>query len=506
MYLVGVDIGTTHCKAGLCDREGTLVASAHRPTPTQIDGAGAAFYDPDALWTTVAATIRDVAAQRPAAQIAAIGIASMAETGLLIDRRTGAARTHLLPWFDRRPAAHAEQIARESDRFARFCRTGQYPSFKSGLAKLLWLRAMQRHILDGATWLSTADYIAYRLTGELATDYTLAARTYAFRIDRKTWDQDWLTQWGLAADLFPAVYPSGVPIGGVAADPARQIGLTPGTPVAIAGHDHVCAAFGVGAIEPASVFDSLGTAETLIGTLHEHPLAAREYESGLTYGCHVVADRLYWMGGLSASGGSVEWLRTLLDADRLSYDELSALVAEAGQQPTGILYIPYLLGSGTPHPDPHARGAFVGLSAGHARAHVAKAVLEGVAYELEYIRRAAERGTGSPIATLIAAGGGTRNHHWMQIKADVGGCRLVVPGIEEATVLGAALVAGVGCRLYGDAVAPGQTARRHEAVTFLPDQARHQIYQRLYEHGYLPLQQPLRQIYAHLAAMGAQPA
>jgi xylulokinase len=446
--------------------------------------------------------INDVACNIAPKEIAAVGVASMAETGLLLDRRTGTARTPMLPWFDRRPTAYAAQIAQAGDRYERFCATGQYPSFKSTLAKLLWLRERDHSITNGAVWLSAADYIAYRLTGVFATDPTLAVRTYAFRVDGRDWDHDWLRQWGLAADLFPPVLSSGTPVGGVS-DHGAQLGLSPGTPVGIAGHDHVCAAFAVGAAVPGTAFDSMGTAEALVGAIGARVLGQPAYNSGLTYGPHVVPDLGYWMGGLSAAGGSVEWFRALLSDPPLPYEALDQLLAAAGDDPTGIVYVPYLLGSGTPHPDPLATGAFIGLRAEHGRADLAKAVLEGMAYELEFIRRTAEHGTGVPIGSLVAAGGGARNRHWLQIKADVHGCTIRVPHIAEATALGAALLAGLGAGVYADAAAA--TCQTYQAAaTVFPNDARHQIYRSVYQQAYLPLQAPLRQLSHTLAHQRAQ--
>lgn len=493
MQLLGVDVGTTHCKAGLFGADGTVRALAHRATPTRHASDGSAFYDPDELWTTIAAAMYEVAACTTDEPVAAIGIASMAETGLLIDRRTGAARTPFIPWFSTAANSAAEQIAREADLWERFRATGQYPSFKSALAKLVWLRSRQPDITDGAIWLSVADYVVYRMTGALATDYTLAARTYAFVLGERHWDDDWLRQWGLTAAVFPQAHPSGVPIGALAAEHAR-LGLKPGIPVAIAGHDHLCAALAAGVTDANTVFDSIGTAETLIGSVPERQLGSAEYESGLGYGPHVVAERLYWMGGLSAAGGSVEWLRAALGDPPLSYDQFQSLVDTAGPEPTGIVYFPYLLGSGTPHPDASVKGAFVGLTAKHGRAQLAKAVLEGTAFEMEYIRRAARHATGTPMTTLRVAGGGTRNPHWMQIKADVGGCRCEVLPIAEATVLGAALLAGIGCGVYPDATAATKAITPQATDTFVPDDRRHQQYRHLYEHTYLPLQGPLRSL------------
>ena len=347
-------------------------------------------------------------------------------------------------------------------------------------------------MLDGAVWLSAADYIAYRLTGTFGTDPSLAGFTFAFRVDRRTWDADWLREWHLSPDLFPPVNPSGTPVGGVRSEVAVSLGLAPEIPVAVCGHDHVTAAFAMNVTSPGKVFDSMGTAETLIGALPERRLTEDDFHSGLTYGCHVARGRGYWLGGLSASGGSVEWLRRQLNDQPLSYDEINALLSRARPEPTEILYFPYLLGSGPPHTDPLVRGALIGLSSFHGRADLIKAVLEGAVYEVEFIRQAGEQFTGQPIPVLVAAGGGTRNRAWLQIKADVLGSRIEASAEPEATLLGAALVIGIGSGLYASEAEAFAALCPNPAEVFLPDNERHAIYRRLYQQGYLGLQEALR--------------
>jgi xylulokinase len=236
----------------------------------------------------------------------------------------------------------------------------------------------------------------------------------------------------------------------------------------------------------------MGTAETLLGALPERPLTEDDFRSGLIYGCHVAHGCGFWLGSVSASGGSVEWLRAQLSHKPLSYDEIDALIASAQPKPTGILYFPYLVGSGPPHIDPLVRGAFIGLSASHGRSDLLKAVLEGTVYEVEFIRQTGEHITGQPIPVLIAAGGGTRNRPWLQIKADVSGCRIEASAEPEATLLGAALVAGIGNGLYASAAEAFDGIRLKPVEVFLPDSQRHVLYRSLYEQGYLPLQETLR--------------
>ncbi|MDX9952810.1 MAG: ROK family protein [Anaerolineae bacterium] len=465
--LLGIDIGTTHCKVGLFEADGTLLQSTARPT----------IYNPEALWSTVAEAIAETT---QGFTPAVVGIASMAETGLLVDRSTGAARSPLLAWHDRCAEAQVANLAQRNDALARFCRSGLRANAKSGLAKLLWLRE-QGADFSGAVWLSTADFIALQLTGLLATDPTLAVRTFAYDMVADAWDEPWLAQLGLDAKLFPPTLPSGVPVG-VTHSPIA--GLKTGTPVAISGHDHVCAAFAADVIEPGAVFDSMGTAETLIGALKSRPLDECDFASGFLFGPHVAPKRMFWMSSLPASGGSVEWLRGILGEERLSYAQLATLLEEAGPEPTGILYYPYLSGAGAPHADSNARAAFVGLRSGHTRAQFAKAVYEGTAYEMETIRRRAQEVLGIEMHTLIAAGGGTRNAAWLQIKADVCGCPITVLPHADATLWGAAMLAGrrSGILDAGILDAGSPSAARTQVH---PDSERHQRYRELYEKGYV---------------------
>jgi sugar (pentulose or hexulose) kinase len=488
--ILAIDIGTTHCKAGMFALDGTPRRIATRPMVTQKAASGETYFDPEALWATAATVIRKVTSS--ADSIAAVGIASMAETGLLVDRRTGAARSFLAPWFDTSAQAQADLIRRGSDPLERYLKTGLRASFKCSLAKVLWLRARDASLLDGAIWLSAADYIAYRLTGKFGTDCSLAGYTFAFRVDQRTWDSDWLREWHLSPDLFPPVNPSGTPLGGVLTDVATALEVTAGIPVAVCGHDHPTAAFAMNVTSPGRVLDSMGTAETLLGALPERPLTEEDFHSGLIYGCHVANGCGYWLGSLSASGGSVEWLRAQLSHNPLTYDEIDALLASARPDPTGILYFPYLVGSGPPHTDPLMRGAFVGLSASHGRADLLKAVLEGTVYEVEFIRQAGEHITGQPIPALVTAGGGTRSRPWLQIKADVSGCRIEASAEPEATLLGAALVAGIGSGLYAHDSEAFDRLRLKPVEVFVPDRERHAVYRRLYEQGYLQLQGALR--------------
>jgi sugar (pentulose or hexulose) kinase len=504
MLLMGIDIGTTNTKVGLFREDGTSVATASAPTVTHRDPEGFSYYDPHQMWEMIIIAIREVMVKARAGihttkhreiLIGAIGITSMAESGLLVNRQTGEPRSIFMPWFDPCSQPQADWIAQEADLFERFCVAGIHSSFKLGLPKLMWLKERDPSAFEGSVWLSASGYVAYRLSGAMAFDYSLAARTFAFDIESKAWDEDWIKSCGLDPAVFPAVYPAGTSLGVVSVDVAQSLGLTDGIQVCIAGHDHVVSSLSVGAITPEIVYDSMGTAETLVGTFENKKLGRREFESGLSYGCHVAKDRMFWMGGISASGGSVEWLRGLLGAPGLEYTEILALLAQVKQGPSGILYFPYLSGSGAPHIDGSARAAFIGLSKSHGKGDLIKAVLEGTAYQQQTIREKAQQITGREFTKLVVVGGGTRNSHWLQIKADVLNCSLRIPPIEEASLLGAALCAGIGAGIYASAEEAVTTTTSLTATHVEPDQLRHLEYRRLYELGYITLQAPLRTFY-----------
>ena len=502
MHLLGIDIGTTNCKVGLFAADGRELAIVSRPTPYRRAADGYGAYEPEGLWQTVLAALQEVlrGPEGRGEPIRAIGIASMAETGLLLDAQTGEPRTDFLPWFDDRAREHVDTSAGGVEPVERFRRTGLRPSFKYGLPKILWLREKERDVTDGALWLSAADYIAYRLTGVCGTDYTLAARTYGFRIDTKTWDEELLESLGLSPAIFPEAFPSGYPLGNVASRIRQQLNLDSEVPVAVSGHDHISAALAVGAVEPGVIYDSMGTAETLIGTLPERPLGEKEYSSGLTFGLHVVPGCMFWLGGLSSSGGSIEWMRGLLGKEPLSYQEVEAVLAEVPPGPTGIIYLPYLAGSGAPLPDQAVRGALIGLDKRHKHGEILRAVLEGTAYEMEAIRRSAQEVGGIPIDQITAVGGGTRNQIWLQLKADISGCEYFIPSLAEATLLGAALTAGFGCgALSSDDLTRIAARQRRDGKRVVPDMERHRAYRYWYENAYTRLQNPLRDYYNTLA-------
>ncbi len=493
MSLMAIDIGTTHCKVGLFNKDGIPLKTAYRIMNFHHTAGSGSYLDPDELIRSIKGLILEVLSVHTN-EVEAIGITSMAESGVLVDKKSGLAASKILPWFETGSQSIAEKITSECDPLECYTKFGLKATYKTSLTKILWIKEIFNLSLQDKFWLSVADYVGWWLTGNFQTDYSLACRTLAFRLDQRQWDREWLKSWGLPEDLFPPAYESGKRMGGII---HSNLNLPVGTPVSICGHDHVCAAISMGVVNPGSVFDSIGTAEILIGTMPERPLTAADFSNGLLSGCHTIPDMGYWLGGISSSGGSIEWFRKSFNLPGKDYKDLERLLLSAPNEPTKLLYFPYLLGSSSPHTQPSAKAALIGLTANHTTADIYKAILEGTAYELEVIRRAGEKMSGEKITTLMSAGGGSRNQAWMQIKADVTGCDIRVAAEPEATLLGAAILTGIGNGIYHDLNdAYANITPLQKVKIFTPKYEKHQTYQEFFENGYMAFQEPIRK-YGH---------
>ncbi|MHB1294287.1 MAG: FGGY-family carbohydrate kinase [Anaerolineae bacterium] len=455
--LLGVDLGTTNIKAVAYTVDGRPVAQASSPTPTTIEGVRQASQNPSELYGACAQAIRQVTAQlSPADTIIGLAMASVGEAGVPLDAH-GQPVYPIIAWYDERPRPQAEQLAERVTEKTLYHISGLPMGHTFTLNKLLWLRACQPGVFSRLrAWLCISDYVAYRLTGERCMGYSLASRTLALDLRRRAWSEELLSLAGVDAAIFPPLQPEGSPVGRVSAEAARQTGLVEGTPVFVGGHDHVCGALAMGAFEPGRVLDSTGTTEAELVTLTDVAPHLDAADLSFCLGCHVASGRYYALGSILGAGSMISWLADLLwpgaQADRgQAIQALTEAAATSPRGAKGLYVLPHLAGAGSPDRDSLARGVFVGLTLSQGRADMARATLEGLAYELRWLWEALERFSGHPIEQVISAGGGARNTFWSQIKADVTGRPLTIPQHTEAVALGAAMLAGIGAGIYRDA-------------------------------------------------------
>ena len=485
--LVGADVGTTNIKVVAFDLSGQPVAHASTPTPTHYPRPGRAHYDPEELWQVFATTLRKVTGQLDdAGRVASIAVASMGEAAVPLDA-AGRPTHDIIAWFDGRAQPQAERLDRTFGRDRLFGVTGLSLQPIFGLCKLLWLKENEPEAFGNTiSWLNVADYIAFRLSGALATDYSLASRTLALDLHQLRWAEDLLREAGISPDLFAPLRPSGSSLGPVTFEAAEATGLPGSTQVAVGGHDHVCGALATGVTEPGTMLNSLGTAEAIFLPL-EHPLTDPEVgHQGYTQGAHV-AGQYYVFGGQYTSGASVEWFRDAL-GDGADYE---TLVAEAEKVPPGslgVFFLPHLRLANPPYDDPASRGAFVGLSTDVTRGALFRAVLEGLAFDSRNsLEPLLDHSNVEELRAIYAIGGGTQNRLLMGIKTTVLDRTVTVVGVEEATSLGAAILGGIGAGVYADVPSALEVLRYAEtSVEPMPDQVSlydaffSQVYRRIY--------------------------
>lgn len=487
--LIGLDVGTTYFKALAIDDKGLPKTWASTPTPAQDEGDGRVVYYPDAVWGAVCKLLRAIL-RDTSEPIVGIACSSMGEAGFLLDSR-GNPLGPAIAWFDPRTQAVARSLQERLGKEKIRAITGLTPDFTYSLNKIVWIRQHHPDLSrQGRSWLGMADWVAYRLSGVPATDYTLASRTMAFDLRAETWSRELLELTDIDASIFPAVRPSGTVLGTVTPQAAAEIGLPLRTAVCVGGHDHLCAALAVGAVNEGVLLNSCGTTETFLSALDHDGLERALPDTSIAVGHHLFPGLFYAMTTLRTSGLSVDWfVRQMLTSEQRSPAELASQASTAPVGARGLLFYPYLRDASD---DRHAAGSaavLVGIRDYHTNADLARALLEGLSFEA---RRMLDRL--SPMLSVRprlvrAVGGSTRNATWMQIKADVTGLTLEVCDIAEASAYGAALLAGRGVGIFGHGGRAQTCPMVATRATFRPDPQRHSVYDAYY-HRYrsvLPL-------------------
>jgi xylulokinase len=478
---LGLDIGTSGVKAILVDASGEVAAAATTPLTLSTPRPGWAEQNPEDWWQATIASIGSVLAQQPGAHVAAVGISGQMHSSVFLDRAGQVVRPALL-WCDGRTTAECAEITRRAggeERLRDWVRNPALEGFT--LPKVLWLR---NHEPDAygrvATIILAKDFIRYRLTGVLACEPSDASGTLMFDPARLRWSDELLDATSVPRALLPDVGGSAEILGRVTSESARRSGLAEGTPVVGGGADNACGAAGVGVITPGEAVASWGTSGTVLA-----PTAQPFVDPGLrahTF-CHVATGVWYVMGVVLSAGGAFAWYRDQLARELVGTPGADAkLDAEAASVPPGaegVTFLPYLQGERTPHRDASVRGAVLGLSLAHTRAHLTRAVLEGITFALRDSLSILQELGLSP-NHLLLTGGGAKSAFIRRLQADVYGVPVSTVNREEGPAYGAALLAAVGAGAFPDlATAAGATLTR--GVSEQPDSQTHRDYQVVYD-------------------------
>jgi xylulokinase len=428
---VGLDVGTTGVKAVAVSPDGSVVARAGHSYPLSTPRLGWSEQDPEAWWRAAEAALAEVSA---GVEVAGIGLSGQMHGLVALDAAGRVLRPAIL-WNDQRTGDECAEIEGivGVDRLIELTGNRALAGFTA--PKLLWLRRYEpAAFAQIARICLPKDYVRLRLTGEWATDVADASGTLLLDVAERRWSEEVLAALDVPASWLPPALES-----------SAISGRYGSIPVAAGAGDCAAAALGVGIDRPGPLSIVLGTSGVVFAALPDY---RPEREGRLHTFCHAVPGMWHAMGVMLSAAGSLQWFRDRL-APEVSFDDL---VAEAGGWAAGadgLVFLPYLAGERTPHADPSARGAFVGLSMHHDRGALVRAVLEGVAFGL---RDSLEllRGLGVEVSCARVSGGGSRGDVWLGIVASVLGIPLETTAAEEGSAYGAALLGGVAGEMFGD--------------------------------------------------------
>jgi xylulokinase len=503
---LGIDIGTTAVKALLVSEQGAPLAEGDCPQQVAVPRPGWAEQRPEDWWSgAITATRAALASAPPGTEVAGVGLSGQMHSAVFLDSADSVIRPAIL-WNDVRTTAQCRQIVERVGLPGLRRLTGN-PALEGFTAtKVLWLRDNEpRSFGRLRTLLLAKDYVRLRMTGERATEPSDAAATLLFDVFRSKWSPEMITALGLEGRILPRIVGSSEVAGRLSAEAGGELGLRPGLPVAGGGADNASAAVGAGVTSPGQLLVSVGTSGTVVA-----PVSTPKADRGMRIHLmnHAAPGVWYLMGVVLSAGAAFAWLRRALGpvhpepasperhrrvdgragGEGPDYETLVSEAAEVPPGADGLTFLPYLTGERTPHADANARGVFCGIYAGHTRGHLARAVLEGVAFALKD-SLGLERALGVSPEQAVIVGGGARSDVWRQVIADaletplvtVGPARAakgkVTPGLGAP--MGAAMMAAVAAGEFSS-VQEAAKAWLRESGRTEPDARNYDAYRSAY--------------------------
>nr|WP_297424618.1 gluconokinase [uncultured Actinotalea sp.] len=434
--VVGVDLGTTSTKA-VAFEDGRVVAAASHGYPLDEPAPGHAVQDPELILAAVRAAVRDVVAEVGAQRVAGLSFSAAMHSLLGLDA-DGVPLTTVVTWADTRASTQAERLRAADGGLALHRRTGTPLHPMSPLPKLVWFREEDPELFAAVrTWVGIKEYVLLRLCGPLVVDHSVASATGLLDLAALDWDREALALAGVTPAQLPALVPTTHVLPGLLPAEAVALGLPGATPVVVGAADGPLANLGVGAVLPGVAACSVGTSGALRVVVDRPVVDPR----GRVF-CYALTPGRWVVGGAINNGGVVlQWAGDALAPD-LGPEAEEALLELAAEVPAGsggLLMLPYLLSERAPHWSAVPRGAYVGLTRAHGRAHLLRAALEGVALQLAVVLESL-RDAGLEVTQIRATGGAMRSPLWRQVLADAFGLRVDLMASEEGSAFGAAVL------------------------------------------------------------------
>ncbi|OAM72972.1 xylulokinase [Devosia elaeis] len=470
--LLGIDVGTSSCKALLLDPSSQVLATHSADYPVLNPHPGWSEQDPECWIAGAQAAVRGALSKCPGVKIIAIGLSGQMHGLTPLDKDHTVLRPAIL-WNDQRNADEVAAITEAAGGLESLLAQTNNPMLTGYTGgKIAWMRRHEPELYPRMRHaLNPKDYLRLRLTGEVATEVSDASGTGLFDVRNRQWARPLIERLGIDPEILPPSHESDVITGRVSVEAAEAFGLEPGIPVVGGGGDAVIQTLGSGVIDPGDLQTTLGTAGILAAALDT---PAVNPKGRVQVFCNIAPDRWHAMGVSLDGAGLLTWFQAIAGelADGAGNVTIEKLVERASKSPPGargLVFLPYLSGGRCPHPDPHARGAFVGLTRRHGDADMVRSLLEGAVYGLRDMYDAmASLGLGRH--RIVTSGGGTRSTLWRQMQADIFGCDVVTTdGAEAGGAMGAAMVAGIGVGIWADASTAARLRRTETRCSFNPE-------------------------------------
>jgi xylulokinase len=510
--LLGTDIGAQSLKVAIFDQTGAIRSFDQIPYSIERPRPGWAESDPDIWWNCFCRAVK-TCMEREGIQkekIESVGISNMCPSLVAMDQSGNPLRPAIL-YLDQRSLSQSAKIVKivGEDRLFEITGNRVAPGTYSATS-MLWIKEAEPDLFRKVRYFGHANtFLAHRLTGEFAFDWTNASFTGLFRTaDDRNWSEDLCYALEIPRHLLPHPVISFHRIGYVHHDASRDTGLMSGTPVAIGGADTACSALGAAVIDPGQALETSGTSDVLCFCA-DRPLFDRRFMNR----CHVIPDRWLLMGAMLSPGAALSWFRDQCCseerqiAERLQISPYRIMDLQAEQSPPGargILFLPYLQGERSPVWDPHARGVFFGLSLESTKGDMIRSILEGTAYGLRQNLEVAESELGLVASEIKSVGGGAKSLLWSQIKADILRRRITLLNYQETAVLGAAMLGALASGRYSNYREAVSQAAASSARVLIPNPRLEFFYARMYD-SYVSLYLQLRELFERTSRIPPAP-
>lgn len=476
-HFIGLDVGTTRCKAIIFDAEGHQISGVSREYGYSSAVPGWAEQNPEEVWQVVQEVLHEVV-QKAKVQPEALAVSAQGEAVIFLDAKGSVLRPAILG-MDMRAQEESEELAERFGAEYLLNLAGVPVHPLTSAAKILWVRKNEPEVFArSARILFYEDFILWKLGGCAAIDYSMASKTLLFDRYTKQWSQDVLEYVGLSPSQLAKTFPSGLVVGTVREDISRALGLPKSLKLVTGGHDQCCAALGAGSIKQDIAFDNAGTAEVFGIPVEDGSVVLRIYPR--TFSCynHVLPGKFLLATLNQTAGLFLRWYRDTLGRYLVTQypgrDPYEVLIERASSEPSRVFALPHLVGSGTPWIDSRSKAAFVGITLATTEGEIVRSILEGVVFEQKLNVELFES-QGVSFKEIRVTGGCSRSPLWLQIRADIFGKPVVTLECEDASVLGAVILAAYGSGVFSSFEEAVKAMVRVRSV-WEPNKSRHEIY------------------------------